>query len=106
MKRRPRRTAFELAARPFGLCRFGLFLADLHRDGVEALGIDVAIDELDHGDSGVVAVAIAGLEDAEVATVPLLVARADGLEELAHLVLIAHLRDGLAASVEIAALAQ
>src|SRR5690606_6695495 len=47
-----------------------------------ALGIDVAIDELDDGERGVVAVAVAGLHDAQVATVAAGVPRRDRVEQL------------------------
>ena len=92
------------------LCRGGLgvlFLARLVGDGaaVEALGVDVAVDELDHGDRGVVAVAEAGLEDADIAALAVLVARAEDGEELSDLGLVADLADRLTAGMEIATLA-
>src|SRR5690606_36726826 len=54
----------------------------LHRPGILALGGLVAINELDHRHRGVVAIAEAGLEDADVAAVALLVAGAKHVEQL------------------------
>src|ERR1700719_1807285 len=72
----------------------GLFL---HRAGIEALGIDVAVDEFDHGHRRVVAVAEAGLDDAGVAALPVLVTGRQRVEQLLDLILVAHLADCLAA---------
>src|SRR6266568_5781836 len=86
------------------LRRFGgLFL---HRAGIQALGIDVAVDELDHGHRRVVAVAEAGLDDAGVAALAVLVAGRQYVEQLPDLVLVAHLGDRLAAHGEPALLAE
>src|SRR6266545_5158770 len=86
------------------LRRFGgLFL---HRAGILALGIDVAVDELDHGHRGVVAVAEAGLDDAGVAALAVLVAGRQYVEQLPDLVLVAHLGDRLAAHGEPTLLAE
>src|SRR4051794_17362936 len=53
-----------------------VFLAALlHRPRIEALGAGVAIDELDHRDRGVVAIAKAGLENAQITALAVLVAR-------------------------------
>src|SRR5438309_906642 len=93
-KRRPRAPLSENPL-PVGLRRLGCLF--LHRTGVLALGIDVAIDELDHGHRGVVAVAEAGLDDAGVATLAILVAGRERVEQLPDLILVAHLGDGLAA---------
>src|SRR6201996_761360 len=46
----------------------------LHRAGILALGVDVAVDELDNRHRGVVAVAETGLDDAGVAALAVLVA--------------------------------
>src|ERR1700704_890937 len=54
----------------------------LHRAGIQALGIDVTLDELDHRDRRVVAVAKARLHDAGIAAVAVLVARAQHVEQL------------------------
>src|SRR5207248_9541105 len=72
---------------PTGLRRLG-FLG-LDRTGVLALGVDVAIDELDHGHWGVVAVAEAGLDDAGVAALAVLVAGRERVEQLPDLILVA-----------------
>jgi hypothetical protein len=55
---------------------------------------------------GVVAVAEAGLQDADVAAVAVLVARAQHREELADLLHVADLADRLAARMQVAALAE
>ena len=78
----------------------------LHRPGIEALGGLVAIDELDHRHRRVVAVAEAGLEHAGIAAVALLVAGAQHVEQLLDHGDVAHLRDRLAAGVQVAALAE
>src|SRR5215213_10181696 len=77
------------------LRRFGgLFL---HRAGIQSLGIDIAVDEFDHGHRRVVAVAEAGLDDAGVAALAVLVAGRQYVEQLADLILVAHLGDRLPA---------
>src|SRR5215472_10352615 len=85
--------------------RFGLDTL-LHRAGVEPLGVDVAVDELDHRDRRGIAVAVAGLEHARIAAVAVLVARADHLKQLLHHGEVAHLRDRLPARMQPAALTQ
>ena len=67
---------------------------------------DITIDKLDHGHRGVVAVAEAGLDDAGVATLAILVAGRERVEQLAHLLEIAHLADRLTAHREPALLAE
>src|ERR1019366_799119 len=81
----------------------GLFL---HRTGVEALGIDVAVDEFDHRHRRVVAVAKAGLDDAGIAALAVLVAGGENVEQLSGLVEIAHLGDRLPAHRKTALLAE
>src|SRR5215208_7069351 len=81
----------------------GLFL---YRAGIQALGIDVAVNELDHGHRRVVAVAEAGLDDPGVAALAVLVAGRQYVEQLADLVLVAHLGDRLAAHRQPALLAE
>src|SRR4051812_44169404 len=81
-------------------------LGFLRRARVHAAGVLVTVDELDHGQGRVVAVAEAGLEDAAVAAVALLVARPEHLEELADHAVVAQLRHGEAAGVKVAALAE
>src|ERR1700751_1877985 len=103
-KRRPK-APFSNYPSPATLRRFGFFLL-LHRAGVLALGIDVAIDELDHGHRGIVAVAEAGLDDAGVAALAVLVAGRQHIEQLLDLVDVAHLRDGLTAQGKAALLAE
>src|SRR5262245_13909255 len=76
------------------------------REIVLALGVDVAVDQLDHGTRSRIAVPEPGLQHAGIAAVAVLVARADHLEELLDGVDVAHFRDRLPASVEIAALAE
>src|SRR5580704_4651282 len=78
----------------------------LHRSGILALGLDVAIDELDHRDRRVVAVAEARLHDAQIAAVTLLVAWADDLEQLLDHRDVADLGDRLAPRMQVAALAE
>src|SRR5689334_5801406 len=107
MKRRPAcadRLSLTVARRRSR--RFGLALGDLHRARILARGRGVAIDEPHHRNRGAVAVAVTGLEDAQRPALAVLVARPDDAEELTHLVLVADLRDRLAAGVQIAALAQ
>src|SRR5690606_11587480 len=53
------------------LCGFGFVVLCKGRTGVQALGIDVAIDKLDHGQRRIVTIAEAGLEDADVAALTL-----------------------------------
>src|SRR5580700_12229533 len=84
----------------------GFFGPRLNGPGILALGLDVAIDELDHRDCRGIAIAEAGLHDAGIAAVAVLVARADHLEQLLDHGEIAHLRDRLAARVQVAALAE
>src|SRR5580704_8226967 len=81
----------------------GLFL---HRARIQALGVDVAVDEFNHRHRRVVAVAEAGLDDAGIAALPILVAGGDDVEQLADLILVAHLRDRLAAHRKAALLAE
>src|SRR6185437_2661939 len=78
----------------------------LHRTGILALGVDVAVDKLDHRARRVVAVAEARLHDAGVTAVPLLVARRQHLEELLDLRDVADFGDRLAAGGKIALLAE
>src|SRR5262249_35106740 len=78
----------------------------LHRPGVRALGLDVAIDELDHRDRRGIAVAEARLANTGVAAVAVLVAGAERLEQLLDHRDVAHLGDRLTAGVEVAALAE
>src|SRR5215475_5851048 len=86
------------------LRRLGFRLLD--RTGILALGIDVAVDELDHGHRRVVAVAEAGLDDARVTALAVLVAGRQRVEQLLDHVGVAHLGDGLAAVGEPALLAE
>src|SRR6476646_7390065 len=72
----------------------GLFL---HRTGIETPGFDIAIDEFDHRHRRVVAVAEAGLDNAGIAALAVLVARGDDVEQFPGLVEIAHLGDRLPA---------
>src|SRR5688500_14778617 len=83
-------------------CRRSLgFLGALrHRPGVEALGLGIAVDELDHGNRGAVAVAEAGLEDAHIAALAVLVAGTEDAEELLALRLVLDLSDRLPAGME------
>src|SRR4051794_40561689 len=56
----------------------------LHRPGVLAARIDVAVDELDHAHGRAVAMAITGLEHARVPAAARGVARAEHVEQLLH----------------------
>src|SRR5882757_4244669 len=86
---------FESKFRIDGLRRFrGLRLI---RARIQPLGVDVAVDEFDHRHRRIVAIAEAGLDDAGVTALAVLVAGRQRVEQLAHLILIAHLADGLAA---------
>src|SRR5947209_20539551 len=72
---------------------FALLFLDWSR--ILALGVDVAVDELDHAHRRRVAVAEAGLEHARIAAIALLVARADDGEELLDHVDVADFGDRL-----------
>src|SRR4051812_4010807 len=85
--------------------RFGAFGFEAGA-GAGALGRGVAIDELDDGPRGIVAVTGARLHDAQVAAVTVGVARGDGVEQALDDAFIADLRDYLAAGVQVAALAE
>src|SRR4051812_35051440 len=74
-----------------GSGRFGG--AVLRRTGVETLGIDVAVDELDDRHRRIVAVTEAGLDDAGIAALAVLVAGRQRVEQLADLIQVAHLAD-------------
>src|SRR5947209_19807680 len=82
-----------------------LFLA-LHRAGILPPRIDIAVDEFDDTERRVVAVTEARLQDAGIAAVALFVARPEHVEELFDQRDIAHLRDRLAARMQVAALAE
>jgi hypothetical protein len=58
---------------------------------VLAFGVHIAVDQFDHRDRRVIAVAETGLEHAGVTAVAILVARADHLKELLDDVDVAHL---------------
>src|ERR1700751_1964556 len=95
---------FKLATKRVGLRRFRFLRLD--RPGILALGIDVAVDELDHRHRGVVAVAEARLDDAGVAALSVLVAGGEHIEQLLDLVGVAHFADRLAARGKPALLAE
>ncbi len=106
-----RRTAppFSKSSRSPALGRGGFLLGwrlRLDRAGILALGLFVAVDELDHRHRRVVAVAEAGLDDAQVTAVAILVARRQHIEELLGLLDVAQLADRLAAQGEAAALTE
>src|SRR6516162_355401 len=87
--------------------RFGLgFGLRLHRSGVLPFRLHVAIDEFDDRDGGGIAIAEAGLEDAGIAAVAVLVAGTEHLEQFLDHGDVAHLRDRLAARVQVATLAE
>src|SRR5579863_8803914 len=103
-KRRPKAPLFEPdIGRSLRCFRRSLLL---HWTGIEALGIDIAVDELDDRHRRVVAIAEAGLDDAGVTAVAVLVAGSENFEQLLGLVDIAHLRDRLAAQRKSALLAE
>ena len=52
----------------------------LHRAGVETLGIDVAVDELDYRHRRVVTVAETSLDDASITALPVLVPAGENIE--------------------------
>src|SRR5271157_102418 len=83
-----------------------LALRPLDRTRILALGLDVAVDELDHRYRRVVAGAEARLHDAGVAAVAALVARAEDVDQLLDEVGVAQPRDRDAAGVQVAALAE
>ena len=92
--------------RPRSLEAYAASALLLHRARILALGLDVAVDELDHADRRRIAVAEAGLEDAGIAALALRVARAEHVEELLDDRLVLELRDRLAAGMQVAALAE
>src|SRR5437899_6358905 len=103
IKKRRRSAAFETVSES-SLRRLGCLF--LHRARILALGIDVAVDEFDHGHGCVVAVAEAGLDDAGVAALAVLVAGGQNVEQFPGLVEIAHLGDRLPAHRKTALLAE
>src|SRR5580700_7698964 len=78
----------------------------LHRAGIESLGVDVAVDEFDHRHRRVVAVAEAGLDDAGIAALAVLVAGRDHIEQFPGLIEVAHFADRLPAHGKATLLAQ
>src|SRR6476620_6246770 len=94
-KAAPRRRFLNEYPESESLRRFRGFFLD--RAGIEALGVDVAVDEFDHGHRRVVAIAEAGLDDAGVAALAVLVAGCQRVKQLPHLILVAHFGDRLAA---------
>src|SRR3954453_16786636 len=76
------------------------------REVLAALGVLIAIDELDHADRRGIAVAIAGLHHPRITTIAVLVAGPDDLQELLPHRDVADLRDRLAPGVQVAALAE
>src|ERR1700726_4669708 len=68
---------------------------------IQSFGGNVAIDELDHPDRGIVAVPEAGLHDAGITAMALLVARPQHLEQLLYHGDVADFRNRLAAGVEV-----
>src|ERR1700722_9029802 len=102
-KRRPEAPLLKLDLAK-ALRRLGFLF--LHGTGIQALGIDVAIDEFDHGHRRVVAVAEAGLDDAGIAAMTVLVAGRQNVEQLLDLIDIAPLGAPLAAHGEPALLAE
>src|SRR6185437_9590867 len=98
VKREPRRSSGALA--------WVLLEAVDGRAGVLALFGRVAVDELDHRHGGVVAVAEARLQDADVAAVAVGVAGSQHGEQLADLLDVTDLADRLAARMQVAALGQ
>src|SRR5882757_4280437 len=77
-----------------------------YRAGIEALGVDVAVDEFDHGHRGVIAIAKTGLDDAGIAALAVLVAGGENVEQLFGLIEVAHLGDRLPPHGETALLAE
>src|SRR5262245_22333899 len=96
----PWNLATGLASAFVGVDRFGA------RAGILAAGVLVAVDEFDHRERSIVAMAVAGLQDARIAAGAGLVARRQRLEELLGLRLIAHAREDEAARAEVALLGQ
>src|SRR5216683_2821463 len=88
--------------------RRGLFRlrGSLDRAGIEALGVGIAVDQLDHGHRRGVAVAEASLEYAGVAAAALLVALGESGEDLLDQLRVLQRRDRLPACMQAAALAQ
>src|SRR5690606_28343323 len=75
-----------------------------HRARILALGLGIAVDQLDHRHLGRIAVAEPGLDDPAIAAGPLLVALCEGREELLGDRGILKRRQGLAPRVKPAAL--
>jgi len=80
--------------------RLFLGLLLLHRTGILAFSLDIAVDKLDHRLGGVVAVAEARLHDAGIAAIAALVARADDVEEFFNLGNVANFGDRLTPGVQ------
>src|SRR5215813_9096578 len=76
------------------------------RTGILALGVDIAVDELDHRHRRVVAIAEAGLDDAGIAALAVLVAGRQRVEQLLGHLDVAHLTDRLTAHRKAALLAE
>ena len=64
------------------LSRFGLLLFDRAWAGILAFGFGVAVDQLDHRHRGIIAVAVAGLDDADIAARPVCVTLCQGRHQL------------------------
>src|SRR5882724_9860939 len=103
IKKRRRSAALKPLVPTALRCRRFLLLG---RTGVLALGIDVAVDEFDHGHRRVVTVAEARLDDAGVAALTVLVAGRQRVEQLPDLVEVTQLGDRLAAQRQPALLAE
>mgnify|MGYP007112926935 CR=1 FL=1 len=73
---------------------------------LEGARIDVAIDELDHSHRRVIAVAEAGLDDAGVAALTILVTRGENVEQFLDLIEVAQFADRLTAQRQSALLAE
>src|SRR6516225_310919 len=64
------------------LSRFSFFLFGRARTGVFPLGFGVAVDQFDHRHRGIITVAVAGLDDADIAARPICVTLRQGRHQL------------------------
>src|ERR1700727_3728309 len=94
------------AASPRRGLRSALGGCGLHGAGVLALGLNVAIDELDHRHGGIVAGAEPRLHDPRIAAIPILVARTQHVDQLLDQIGVAQARNREPTRVQVAALAK
>src|SRR5271163_575740 len=99
------RLGAAVAPSEVGLSALGGFPGG-HWAGILALGLDVAVDELNHRHRGVVALTETSLHDAGIPAIAGLVARAEDIDQLLDQIRVAQAGDGDAAGVQVALLAE